>query len=115
MNLIVFFPVTHLPTWFPGAGFLKEAKEWRPYVETMSKLPFDDAKGQLVCGVCTSIRAMPDFPQAAGKAKSSVVASLLSGLDDSKDNTELEIMIQNTAGTAYTGKASLGHLLSTIC
>jgi hypothetical protein len=44
-------------------------------------------------------------PQATGKAKSSVVASLLSGLDDSQDNSEREVIIQNTAGTAYTGGA----------
>lgn len=44
--------------------------------------------------------------QSAGKAKSSVVASLLSGLDDSKDNAARETMIQNTAGTAYTGNST---------
>ena len=38
----------YLPEWFPGAKFLREAKEWRPAVETMSKVPFDDVKAQLV-------------------------------------------------------------------
>ncbi|GJE96580.1 cytochrome P450 [Phanerochaete sordida] len=78
-----------LPEWFPGAKFLREAREWRPAVETMSKVPFDDVKAQL----------------AAGKAKPSVVSTLLTGLDDTKDNTLQELVIQNTAGTAYTGGA----------
>ncbi|KIP04386.1 hypothetical protein PHLGIDRAFT_25626 [Phlebiopsis gigantea 11061_1 CR5-6] len=80
----------HLPTWLPGTEFITQAKEWKPFVETMSVVPFKDVKKQI----------------SAGKAKSSVVASLLSGLDDSKDNAARETMIQNTAGTAYTGNST---------
>lgn len=109
--MLIIVTVKHLPTWLPGTEFITQAKEWRPFVETMSVVPFKDVKQQLVRRLSMhKVRCLIIF-QSAGKAKSSVVASLLGGLDDSKDNAARETMIQNTAGTAYTGMLpSLMHL-----
>jgi hypothetical protein len=39
----------HLPLWFPGAGFKRQAVEWRKAVHEMVDVPFDAVKRALVC------------------------------------------------------------------
>ena len=46
--VLIIVTVKHLPTWLPGTEFITQAKEWRPFVETMSVVPFKDVKQQLV-------------------------------------------------------------------
>ena len=41
--------VVHMPWWFPGAGFKKEAQsKWVPHVETALHAPYDTVKQQMV-------------------------------------------------------------------
>lgn len=37
-----------LPSWFPGTGFLKEAKIFKKTTEAMASVPFDLVKSQMV-------------------------------------------------------------------
>lgn len=40
--------VVHMPWWFPGAGFKKEAEEeWVPHVETALHAPYEIVKKQM--------------------------------------------------------------------
>ncbi len=38
----------HLPSWFPGAGFRRDAAEWKKTVETVRDVPFRAAKDKIV-------------------------------------------------------------------
>ena len=40
--------VIHLPWWFPGAGFKKEAKKWKRNMERCRDEPYEAVKKQLV-------------------------------------------------------------------
>jgi hypothetical protein len=43
--------VVHMPWWFPGASFKKEAEEnWVPHVETALRAPYEAVKNQMVRG-----------------------------------------------------------------
>ena len=43
--------VVHMPWWFPGASFKKEAEEnWIPHVETALRAPYEAVKKQMVLG-----------------------------------------------------------------
>jgi hypothetical protein len=40
--------VVHMPWWFPGAGFKKEAQsEWVPHVDTALNAPYETVKRQM--------------------------------------------------------------------
>ena len=39
--------VRHLPTWFPGATFLRTAKEWAVVLTEMADRPFNLVKRQM--------------------------------------------------------------------
>ncbi|KAJ7861095.1 hypothetical protein B0H14DRAFT_2350321 [Mycena olivaceomarginata] len=38
----------YIPTWFPGAGFKREAQEWRKITQQSVALPFEEAKRKMV-------------------------------------------------------------------
>jgi hypothetical protein len=46
---IPMFMLKHLPLWFPGAGFKRQAIGWRKAVYEMVDVPFDAVKRALVC------------------------------------------------------------------
>ena len=48
LGILTSLTVKYLPTWVPGASFIKQAAAWREDVVMMSKVPFDDVKKQLV-------------------------------------------------------------------
>ncbi|KAJ3524602.1 hypothetical protein NM688_g8533 [Phlebia brevispora] len=75
----------YVPAWFPGAGFKKQAAEWRQNVSDMVTLPFSAAKSAM----------------ANGTASSSVVSSLISDLNVGKNDKDTESIIQQVAGAAY--------------
>jgi hypothetical protein len=43
------FPILkHVPTWFPLAGFKRQAAEWRKLSRSMLEMPFAETKRQMV-------------------------------------------------------------------
>ncbi|KAH9987708.1 CyP450 monooxygenase [Russula vinacea] len=68
------FPfLVHMPWWFPGAGFKKEAQtKWIPHVNTALHAPYETVRRQM----------------AAGTAKPSVAASMISELNDKSSEEE---------------------------
>jgi hypothetical protein len=48
--VVDFIPILkHLPSWFPGAGFKREARLWRHHVKAMPRDPFKFVEDSLVC------------------------------------------------------------------
>ncbi|KAF4609943.1 hypothetical protein D9613_010304 [Agrocybe pediades] len=83
-----FFPsLKSLPEWFPGAGFLKTAKEWAVDTQKMVEVPYAYTKKQMAAGA-----APPSFVSAA--------------LEDEKLLTEDQIRdIKFAASSMYGGGA----------
>ncbi|KAJ7699218.1 hypothetical protein B0H17DRAFT_1129295 [Mycena rosella] len=43
------FPILkHLPNWFPGAGFKRQAAEWRKFPRALLEMPFAETKRQIL-------------------------------------------------------------------
>ena len=42
----------HLPWWFPGASFKKEAAKWAPHIDEMVNKPYQTVKDALVRQFC---------------------------------------------------------------
>ncbi|KAJ3530716.1 hypothetical protein NM688_g7671 [Phlebia brevispora] len=89
--LVDYLPALQLlPSWFPGAGFKRQAAIWRKSTLEMATAPFGAVK-----------RALQD-----GTAPVSVVSSLLSDLEgDSERVAHREAVIRDMAGAAYAGGA----------
>jgi hypothetical protein len=50
--------VVHMPWWFPGAGFKKEAQsQWVPHVETALHAPYDTVKQQMARNLFASLQS----------------------------------------------------------
>ncbi|KAJ7610063.1 cytochrome P450 [Roridomyces roridus] len=90
-----FHILKHIPTWFPGAGFKRQAAEWRKLSEGMLEGPFAETKRQV----------------EAGTARSSFAADSLHELKESQSqdsDSELyyeERHIKCAAGTMFIGGA----------
>lgn len=41
-------PVKHIPTWFPGAQFKRDAAKWKPVVDEMFIGPYKEVKAAYV-------------------------------------------------------------------
>ncbi|KAJ7625701.1 cytochrome P450 [Roridomyces roridus] len=55
LYLVDSFPILkHIPTWFPGAGFKRQAREWRKLSRGMMELPFMETKRQMDAGISPS-------------------------------------------------------------
>ncbi|KAJ7018180.1 cytochrome P450 [Mycena alexandri] len=91
LYLVDSFPILkHIPWWFPGAGFKRQAGEWLKLSRAMLELPFAETKRQMASGI---------YP-------SSFAADSLQTLRDSKtDSYYQEHHIQATAGTMFIGGA----------
>ncbi|KAG7451628.1 cytochrome P450 [Guyanagaster necrorhizus] len=76
----------HVPSWFPGAGFQRKAKEWAEALENMVDRPYNFVKSQM----------------AAGKAPLSLTSSLLEGR---QVGAEEEFDIKWLAASLYSGGA----------
>ncbi|KAI0366792.1 cytochrome P450 [Pilatotrama ljubarskyi] len=83
------FPILrHLPTWFPGAKFRREAEAWKPDVLALRNAPFEKTKCEIAKGI----------------ARPSIAASLLE--KESKDKESVgkisqEDLYRNITGIAY--------------
>ncbi|KAJ7790877.1 cytochrome P450 [Mycena leptocephala] len=73
----------YIPTWFPGAGFKREAQEWRKVTQQSVVLPFEEAKRKM----------------ATGKGRVSFVSNVLSMEWPELDPDYSEDSIRDTAGT----------------
>jgi len=88
----------YLPIWFPGAGFKRQAEQWKKTVDAMYELPFNEVKAAL----------------RRGDACPSITSSLLEELNlGSKDNREMEEIIINVTGTAYPTASDTTIITST--
>ena len=97
--------VIHLPWWFPGAGFKKEAKTLKPKIERCRDGPYETVKKQLVR---TLFHPYPwlgffsRFDQSENKAVPSIAATMITEL--SEDSTEeATLMAKALPGTIYVG------------
>ncbi|EJD51471.1 cytochrome P450 [Auricularia subglabra TFB-10046 SS5] len=77
----------HLPEWFPGMGFKRQAREWKALQLRARDQPFDFVKQEM----------------ASGTARGSMTSRLLSG----EFGAVPEDAIRNSAGVVYFGKSAL--------
>ncbi|KIP12381.1 hypothetical protein PHLGIDRAFT_124262 [Phlebiopsis gigantea 11061_1 CR5-6] len=84
--LVDLFPfLRYLPEWAPGSQFKQDAKRMKGSVVSMFREPMK--------------RIQEDI--AKGAAKPSIMASLLTELDDSEESTRRKLVIQSAIGTSY--------------
>ncbi|KAF8590889.1 cytochrome P450 [Ramaria rubella] len=84
--LVDFFPkLKHVPIWFPGAGFKREAQEVRKSVERARDIPFRDVKHRM----------------ALGTARPSFVANALTELATDDEVNENVDTIKRVAGGIF--------------
>ncbi|KAJ6536394.1 cytochrome P450 [Mycena capillaripes] len=89
--LVDTFPILkHLPQWFPGAGFKRQAEEWSKLSRGMLELPFAETKRQMDSGI-----APPSFTADSLQALS----------DPDKGPYYQEHHVKQTAVTMYIGGA----------
>ncbi|KIP12415.1 hypothetical protein PHLGIDRAFT_498342 [Phlebiopsis gigantea 11061_1 CR5-6] len=94
----------HIPAWFPGASFKRQAAEWRQMNRSMLNLPFDMVKQRMAVGT-----AVPCF-----------VVNELERLFVVGGDDEEEKLIKNVAATVYaagadtTVSATLSFFLATM-
>ncbi|EKM55879.1 uncharacterized protein PHACADRAFT_256807 [Phanerochaete carnosa HHB-10118-sp] len=87
--LVDVFPILkHVPAWFPGARFKRQAAEWKTLVDAMYEEPYHQFK-----------KAMKD-----GSAQPCLAASLLSDTGETDLSTSDEIFM-NITGTTYAAGA----------
>ncbi|KZP06197.1 cytochrome P450 [Athelia psychrophila] len=79
----------HVPSWFPGAGFKRKAKEWKRYADEVLEAPYKALKEEM----------------ANGAAKPSFVQRCLQDMDPNIDTTNQERVIKNTAAEMYVAGA----------
>ncbi|KAJ7080694.1 cytochrome P450 [Mycena epipterygia] len=77
----------HVPTWFPGAGFKRQANTWRKLSRGMLEVPFAETKRQIESGI-----APPSF-----------TADSLNAMKDSDKVFYQEHHVKQTAGTMFIG------------
>ncbi|KAJ7131789.1 cytochrome P450 [Mycena crocata] len=92
--LVDSFPILkHVPEWFPGAGFKRQAAVWRKLARAMLEVPFAETQRQM----------------DAGTAPSSFTADCLRTLRDNIDSAHPayyeEHHVKSTAGTMFIGAA----------
>lgn len=97
--------VKHLPAWFPGATFKRQAAQWKPIVDEMFDRPFGEVKAAFVSTililVVINLSTCLDLGviQRAGKAQPCFVSSFL----EDEDDGSTEEVIANVAGIVYAG------------
>lgn len=75
----------HIPIWFPGAQFKRDAAKWRKYPEAMLSAPFERVRAEMANGI----------------TRPCIVAKALA-----RDGTaEWETVVKESAGTVYFGGA----------
>ena len=94
----------HLPTWFPGAGFHKDAAFNLNLAQRMRAEPFDMVKRVMVRAQSRCMRRVSTpFCQASGKAKTSMATRLLSQQELDTAGVERDEFIMNCCAVVYSG------------
>ncbi|KAJ6472340.1 family 64 cytochrome P450 [Mycena vitilis] len=84
------FPILkHIPEWFPGAAFKRQAKEWRKLAHAMRDVPFAETKRQMDLGI----------------APASFTPNTLAALGCSENLYFTDSTLKAAAGTMYVGGA----------
>ncbi|KAF9069142.1 cytochrome P450 [Rhodocollybia butyracea] len=102
--LVDYIPMLkHIPKWFPGAHWKRQALEWRKTVDKMANVPFNIAKTRM----------------AQGNTVYSIVGEELEAIASGRTDGD-EILIRNMAATTYTAGAdtvvsSITSLLLAMC
>ncbi|KAI0319837.1 cytochrome P450 [Amylostereum chailletii] len=92
--VVEFLPsLKHIPEWFPGAGFKRQAKEWRKLARAIIEVPFALVKKEL------------SRVQSEGKAKPCYVTSVLEQNNATPDEAVDEDLIRGTAAVSYAAGA----------
>ncbi|KAJ7147791.1 cytochrome P450 [Mycena crocata] len=87
--LVDTFPLLkHVPVWFPGAGFQRQAQKWRQHTLELLEVPFLETKRMM----------------AAGTAPPSFTSAHLSHLTEGK-RVEQEAVVKGTAANMYSAGA----------
>ncbi|TFY51509.1 hypothetical protein EVG20_g10968, partial [Dentipellis fragilis] len=81
----------HIPAWFPGAQFKRDAQQWRADLDALAQVPFNSVKDDV----------------ASGAANPSYVGDHLSA--DAPLSQEDEDAVMWTAASLYTGGADTTH------
>ncbi|KAJ6598178.1 cytochrome P450 [Mycena vulgaris] len=88
--LVNTFPILkYVPTWLPGAGFKRQAHEWRKLARAMVDMPFAETKQQM----------------ESGTSRPSFAADSLHALKESPDVFYNEAHVKATAATMFIGGA----------
>ncbi|KZP29737.1 cytochrome P450 [Athelia psychrophila] len=77
----------YVPSWFPGAGFQRKAKEWKRYNDAVLEAPFKALKEEITNGA-----ARPSFAQQC-----------LQNMDPNIDTAYQERVIKDTSAAMYGG------------
>ncbi|KAJ7358599.1 cytochrome P450 [Mycena albidolilacea] len=89
----------HVPEFFPGTGFKKQAREWSKVVDAMPHVPYDFVKKA----------------RAAGTAKSSIASRVLDEIEensgDDQSQQDQELVLRNSLSTCYGTVSSLGTFI----
>ncbi|KAF5335634.1 hypothetical protein D9758_014794 [Tetrapyrgos nigripes] len=93
----------HIPDWFPGAGFKRQAKEWNKYVSAMAVVPMEFAKGAIAKG---------DFIPSVASSALEKIASEPS--PTTHRQPEPEKVVQAVLATMYAGLAYAGGADTTV-
>ncbi|KAJ6582748.1 cytochrome P450 [Mycena sp. CBHHK59/15] len=84
------FPILkHVPNWFPGAGFKRQAAEWRKLARAMMETPFAETKRQMESGI----------------ARASFTSDSLNDLKESASVYYAKPHVKATAGSMFIGGA----------
>ncbi|GJE96468.1 cytochrome P450 [Phanerochaete sordida] len=78
-------PLRHIPSWFPGAGWKRQAAVWKKEVDALFEKPYYEIKAAA----------------QAGTAKPCFATSLLSDNWDKLDDPEMNEVLISVLGTAY--------------
>ncbi|KAI0634616.1 cytochrome P450 [Trametes polyzona] len=95
------FPLLrYLPSWFPGAAFKRQAKEWLPRVLRLRDTPWEDTMAKIMDGT-------------AAPCMMSALLKDISGLDEEAAAEQQEV-IKNATAAAYTGLSLQFFTLSSV-
>ncbi|KAJ7101265.1 cytochrome P450 [Mycena belliarum] len=89
----------HLPAWLPGAGFKRQAREWRKLSQAMRDVPFAETKRQVELGT----------------APSSLAADSLRALRALRENGNGELYYTEDTLRATAGTMFIGGSDTTVC
>lgn len=109
--------VKHIPAWFPGAKFKRDAKTWKSYVDRMKDDPWAAIKGQMVSIDKLITRALWSSRPAKeeGSLPDCGALRLLEALERNPNVGYTETVIKQTLGSMYTGMSIMSGSFAHLC